>query len=253
MDNMHQPPGGDPQDFWPTQELNVAAGRPRRHGRAAWWGAGLALAALLAGGGFAAAEISGGSSPAPGGPTGQAATLNAALSAASSPAAAAAQGTARAVRCRSRAAKLKAAGHPAAARAAVRLCRRPLLRLRLVGGEHGQFTFAAKSGARTIAFERGVVRSVSGSDVVVQAKDGTTWTWLLEGDTVVRQRGERASTGALSTGEHVFAGGPVAGGGYDARLIVIAAGSGGAASPGGAGSAGSQGSQGSPGSPASSS
>jgi len=87
MDNMHEPPSGDPQDIWPTQEIGPSAGqpgpggpgqpfaqpgqgpgrpaKPRRRGRAVWWGAGLALVALLAGGGAAAAELASSTSPAP--------------------------------------------------------------------------------------------------------------------------------------------------------------------------------------------
>jgi hypothetical protein len=292
MDNMHEPPNGDPQDFWPTQEIGPSAGqagpggpgqvpgqpghgrgraagqgrgqdprlagpgqgrgqpgqpggppmqppappqppqpgRPRRHRRAVWWGAGLALVALLAGGGLAAAGLSGSPAPAPGGPTGQAAALNSMLSSASSPTSAGSPATlsaaSTAAPCRNRADKLKAAGHPLAAQAVLRLCRHPLLRLRLLGGEHGEFTFNSKTGPRTIAFERGVIESVSSSDIVVQAKDGTSWTWVLQSSTVIRQDGKRGSASSLSGGEHVFAGGPVASGGYDARLIVIAASSG---------------------------
>jgi hypothetical protein len=251
MDNVHEPPNGDPQDFRPTQEMgprlagpgpgwgqpsqSAAAAAPppaspRRRHRAVWWGAGLALVAMLAGAGFAAAELSSSSSPAPAGPTGQAAALNTVLSSASSPSSAAALGTSAAgsaaTPCRNRAAKLSAAGHPVAARLVLRLCRRRLLRLRLLGGEHGEFTFNSKTGPRTLAFERGVIQSVSSSDVVVQAKDGTTWTWVLESNTVIRQDGKRASTGSLAEGQRVFAAGPVVSGGYDARLIVIAASSG---------------------------
>jgi hypothetical protein len=86
---------------------------------------------------------------------------------------------------------------------------------------HGQFTFETKSGARTIAYERGVVKSVSGNDVVVQAKDGTTWNWVLQSNSVIRQDRKKVTASALSAGESVFAGGPVASGSYDGRLIVI--------------------------------
>jgi hypothetical protein len=277
MDNVHEPPGGDPQDHWPTQEMGPSAGQPgprsgqpgqpgqswgqtsgqpgpgwrgpwqpggpptppsqpRRHGHALRWGAGLALVALLAGGGFAAAQLSSSASAAPSGPTGQAAQLNAVLSSASSPSSA---GTASSLatttsttpqRCLNRAEKLKAAGHPFAALRVKRLCGHPLRRLRLLGGMHGEFTFETKTGPRTLAYERGVIQSVSGSDVVVQAKDGTTWTWVLQSNTVIRQNHQKTTTGALSNGEHVFAGGPVVNGGYDARLIVIAANS--SSSPG---------------------
>ena len=95
MDNTHQPPGGDPQDYWPTEELGPtarpasqaaqpgpqpwgqpaaadgpSAPPPRRNGplraRALWWSAGLALAALLAGGGVLAASTQPSAGPAGG-------------------------------------------------------------------------------------------------------------------------------------------------------------------------------------------
>jgi hypothetical protein len=251
MDNMHQPPGGDPQDHWPTQELGPmarpadpaaqpgpqpwgqpaaaegpAGSTPRRNGplrgRAVWWSAGLALAALLAGGSVLAA-----STQSPAGPSGQAAVLNTMLSSASSPAADAVAGdtvTASATpsaACLRRAATLREAGRPSAARIAQWRCRHRLRRIRTLGGIHGQFTFETRTGARTIAYERGVIRSISGPDVVVQAKDGTTWTWVLGSSTVIREKGERVAASSLSDGENVFAGGPVVSGAYDARLIVI--------------------------------
>jgi hypothetical protein len=265
MNNLNQPRGGDPQDFLPTQELGPAAaapgqggglpgpgggadpggygqpghqppgpgrgvrgsyGPPRRH-RGLWWGAGLALVALLAGGSaVAVAAITSGSST-PSGPTGQAAALNTMLSSASSPASAAttdsiAAGTTAATAhpCLSRAAKLRASGRPLAARAALRHCH-PLRRIRALGGIHGQFTFETKNGPRTIAYERGVIESVTSTGVVVRAKDNTTWTWDLKSDTVVRENGRSATTSALSDGERVFVAGPVTSGTYDARVIVI--------------------------------
>jgi hypothetical protein len=279
MDNVHQPPGGDPQDYWPTQELGPSAGEPgpgsgqpgpgrgqrsgqpgqpgpgwrgpwppagaptppsppRRYGRALWWGAALALVALLAGGGFAAAELSSSAASVPSGPTGQAAQLNAVLSSVSSPDSAAtasslgATTSTTAQRCLRRAEKARAAGHPFAAWRVRRLCGHPLRRLRLLGGIHGEFTFESKTGPRTLAYERGVIQSVSGSDVVVQAKDGTTWTWILQSNTVIRENHEKTTSGALSNGEHVFVGGPVVSGGYDARLFVIVTNSGSSPSAG---------------------
>jgi hypothetical protein len=94
-------------------------------------------------------------------------------------------------------------------------------RLRRLGGMYGQFTFQTKKGARTVAFERGTVTSVSGGDVVVRATNGTTWSWTLTGSSVVREDGKRAKTSALAAGQAVFAGGPVSGSTRDARLIVI--------------------------------
>jgi hypothetical protein len=247
MDNMHQPPGRDPQDFWPTQELGPTArpagpaaqpgpepwGQPaasdlpprrngRLRGRALWLSAGLALAALLAGGGVLAA-----STQSPAGPRGKAAVLNTMLSSANSPATDAVAGNAVAASatpsaaCLRRAARLRAAGHPSAARVALWRCGHRLRRIRALGGLHGQFTFETKTGARTIAYERGVIRSVSGADVVVQAEDGTTWTWVIGSSTVIREKGKRVAASALSDGENVFAGGPVVSGAYNARLIVI--------------------------------
>jgi hypothetical protein len=200
---------------------------PRRRLRQAM--AAAAAAALLCGGVLAGAALAGGSSPSASGPTGQAALLNTMLSSASSPASTAAAsaapqaGAGAAVHCRAAARRLRAAGRPWAARAALRACGRRLPRLRVLAGIHGQFTFETKSGARTLKFERGVVVSVSSTAVVVRAQDGTTWTWDLVSNTVVRQDARRAATSALSAGQHVFAAGPVTGGANDARLIVIRA------------------------------
>jgi hypothetical protein len=257
MNNMNPPRGGDPQDFWPTQELGPAMkgngeaggdlpgqggglpgqggppgpgrgsyGPPRRH-RGLWWGAGLALVALLAGGGAVAVAALTSSSSTPSGPTGQAAVLNSMLSSASSPASAAstdaiAAGTTAAAPhpCLSRAARLRASGNPAAARVALRRCH-PLRRVRALGGIHGEFTFETKNGPRTIGYERGVIESVTSTGVVVQAADNTTVTWALKSDTVVRENAKRSGTGALSDGERVFVAGAVVSGSHDARLIVI--------------------------------
>ena len=101
-----------------------------------------------------------------------------------------------------------------------------LARLRALGGVDGEFTFHNSTGYHTLAFERGTIQSVSGSQVVVRAPDGTTWTWLIVSDTVVRQNGSKTTASALATGQTVFAGGPVVSGAKDARLIVIRPGSG---------------------------
>lgn len=93
--------------------------------------------------------------------------------------------------------------------------------LRRLGGLYGQFTVETKNGARTVAFERGTIASVAGDDVVVRARNGMTETWTLTGNSVVREGGKRVTRSALSSGELVFAGGPVTGGAHDIRLIVI--------------------------------
>jgi len=96
-----------------------------------------------------------------------------------------------------------------------------LARLRRLGGMYGQYTFETKKGARTVAFERGTVTSVSGGDVVVRAHNGTTWSWTLTGTSVVRADGKPAKTSALAPGQLVFTGGQVIGTARDVRLIVI--------------------------------
>jgi len=239
MDNTQLPAGGDPQDYTRTQELGPAGahpwqrpGRPkppRRHSRMLWWSAGLALVAVLAGGGaYAATALASSASPA--GPTGQAAQLNSLLKSAGWPSAASAAGafarttasTAAKNRCQDRAAKAKAAGHAAAAQRLLRLCRSRLARVRLVGGLHGSFTFKTKTGTTTLAYIRGGIQSVSSSDVVVKAADGTTWTWALGSSTVIREGGKKVTASALADGGRVFVAGPVTSGKYQARLIVIA-------------------------------
>jgi hypothetical protein len=257
-------PGGDPGQAWnqpavspgqawnqpavpPGQAWGQPAGPPGQAGRASapcvpaprrrrglWWGAGLALVALLVGGSaFAITKVA--ASNVPAGPTGQAAALNTMLSNASSPAsvsasngfAEAGSGTpasaAKTGPCQARAAKLKTSGHPLAAARALLRCRGALARLRFIGGLHGTFTFKNKKGITTLAYERGDIQSVSGSDVVVKAADGTTWTWVLESNTVIREGGKKVASSALSGGQQIFAAGPVVNGTYQARLFVARA------------------------------
>jgi hypothetical protein len=196
-----------------------------------------------------AGSSTGGSTGAAGQPQSQAAALSAVLNAADAPgtltltsapaaagstakAAATAVTTAKVRACRRSVAALRAArrtGRPAlirTARAAVIAhchgLRRRLFRFVLLRGIDGQFTFRTKQGAlRTLAFERGVIQSVSSSGIVVRAVDGTTWTWDLVSNTVVREHGQKTSASALASGEPVWVGGPVVSGAKDARLIVI--------------------------------
>jgi hypothetical protein len=154
-------------------------------------------AAVLAGGGTAAALASG-----------------------STPAHAADQ-PGLASRCAHVAARLRADGQSqAASRIAVTCIRLRIVRL-LLHTIHGQFTVQTPNGVQTIALERGVVQSVGGGVLTVKASDGTTWNWDLVGSTVVRQDGNRVDGGALAIGQHAIVIGPVAGGANDARLIII--------------------------------
>jgi hypothetical protein len=194
MTNMWEGLGPDHTPTAPHQAAGPGGGRRRR------WTAGLLIAAVAAGGGaFAVAEATG----AP------AASTPIALSASSaSPASSASQDAA-----------IQVAALNAALRG--RGGRGGLARLRRLGGMYGQFTAETKKGARTLAFERGTITSAAGGAVTVRAHDGTTWVWNLTGTSVVRDDGKAATASALSAGEPVFVGGPVAGGTRDARLIVI--------------------------------
>ncbi len=191
------------------------------------WGIGAAAATVLVlGGGAAAAALSGGSPSAPGSSGAPTTAMSALLSASSGSASGASSGAASGpaaahrARCLQRAKRLRSDGHPLAAGFVLRRCARGA-RLRLLGGIHGQITFESKKGPRTVDFERGTISSVSGSSVVVSAADGTTWTWGLVGNTVVRQDHKKAAASALSAGQRVFVGGPMSGTARDARLIVI--------------------------------
>ena len=185
-----------------SYSANRPAGRPGGRGRLI--AGGVAAAVLVGGAAFGAVTmLSSTPAAAAGGPTGQAAVLNDAITTAATPATTASGGTA------------------AAATTQTRHVRDALARLRRLGGIDGQFTFETKTGPKTLAFERGTIQSVSGSDVVVRAKDGTTWSWTLVGDSVVRQDGSKSTSSALSAGQLVFVGGPVVRGTHDARLIVI--------------------------------
>ena len=94
-------------------------------------------------------------------------------------------------------------------------------RIRRLGGVEGTATFHNKQGFHTLSFERGTIQSVSGGDVVIKSPDGTTWTWKIVSDTVVRKDGAKTTASTLSAGETVFAGGPVVSGARDARLIIV--------------------------------
>jgi hypothetical protein len=161
----------------------------------------LAVTAVVVGGGaFAAAEAATGSPATP-----------AALAAAGTPGATTAQA----------ATSTQATSTQAAVLNSVLSGPGRLGRLRRLGGLYGQFTVETKQGARTLAFERGTIESVSGGHVVVRARNGMTETWTLTSASVVRADGKRATDSALKPGELVFTGGPVSGSTRDARLIVI--------------------------------
>jgi hypothetical protein len=177
------------------------------------WGVGITLAGFLAGSGIALA-MSGGSNPAASAASGLSGLSGA--SGASGLSGASGSGQAQGTMLNS--ALSTASGSTSVPLPRIRWA---LARLRALGGVDGQFTFHNKTGFHTLAFERGTIQSVSGSDVVVKAPDGTTWTWQIVSNTVVRENGSKTTTSALSAGQTVFAAGPVINGAKDARLIVI--------------------------------
>ena len=180
------------------------------------WGTAITLAGFLAGGGIALA-LTGGSSPAAATSPASGVSGSSGPSGVSGPSQA--QGT-----------TLNSELNTASSTVSLPRLRWALARLRALGGVDGEFTFHNSTGFHTLAFERGTIQSVSGSDVAVRASDGTTWTWLIVSDTVVRQNGSKSTTSALAQGQSVFIGGPVASGAKDARLIVIRPGSSGSGS-----------------------
>ena len=231
---------------------------PRKdHHKALHWMAGLLAAALLTGGGTIAGMrlaahsppgTSSGAATGPAGTTQQGALLNETLSDASSPgalttgatltggsgassggAAAGATGKASAcARARHASGAARQAGLPRLSRrigigaAHCRRIRRRVFAFFLLRGVDGQFTIQTKKGTKTLAYERGVIQSVTaGKSITVKASDGTTWTWDLVSATVVRDRQGKIGQSALTSGTPVWVGGPVVQGTKDARLIVV--------------------------------
>jgi hypothetical protein len=196
-----RPPGGGPGP----------RPRPGRPGRLLRWTGGIAAAVLLgAGGAMAGLKLAGDSAP-PNTPA--AVALNQVLGSSA--------GAGHAGHC-----PRAAAGSPAGSQVRGGPCRRRWHLLRLVRGMYGQVTYHGRAGTATLAFERGTVESASGGHLVVRAADGTTWTWDLAGNAVVREHGRTPPGGALSRGARVFVAGRVSGSSKDARLIRVRARSG---------------------------
>jgi hypothetical protein len=201
MNNMYGTPAGASG----TDPVGTPSpsGRPRKQ-RMLRWGVGVTLAGFLAGGGIAWAVSSSGSPAAS--TSGTTASGGTALTGAQI------------------AVVNSALNTEASSTATLPRLRWALARLRRLGGIDGEFTFHNATGYHTLAFERGTITSLSGSDVVIKAPNGDTLTWLIVSDTVVRRGGSKTTTGALATGETVFVGGPVVNNARDARVIVIRAG-----------------------------
>jgi hypothetical protein len=95
------------------------------------------------------------------------------------------------------------------------------LELLLRRAMHGQVTVESKNGPKTIAFDRGVVQSVSGSSVVVKAANGVTAAWQVGSEARVYQHGQEVGADALAAGQRVSVVGVVTGGTDQARRVLI--------------------------------
>ncbi|HEV2373745.1 MAG TPA: hypothetical protein VGS19_16430 [Streptosporangiaceae bacterium] len=209
--------------------------------RAFRWMVGIIVVCLLVGGvvaGLSLTHQASSGSAAANGPSGQAALLSDALNAAGTQGTASAAGPSTAggnaqaqgacTRAQRTARAAHVHGHPLLAQGArdaalrCRMLRHRILRFFLLRGVEGQFTFQVDGATKTLAYERGTAKSVSSQSITVTSADGTTWTWALVGDTVVRQHGSGpVSRSTLHSGQQVWVGGPVVSGTKDARLIVI--------------------------------
>jgi hypothetical protein len=218
MDNMDTTEFAQPEDTGGA----AASGTPNPAsgpGRGKWSGktkrivTSVAVSSVLLGSGAAiGVALTGGASASTGGTSsGTAASTTASTTGASS----------RAGRCANLVERLTANDHPLAAKRLRAFCKSALVRLALVGGEHGEMTFQTKAGPKTIAVERGTIQGISDAGITVVAKDGTTWTWDYMTSTVVRQAHEAVGRSSLNTGETVLVLGQVVGGVNDARLIRI--------------------------------
>jgi hypothetical protein len=221
MDDM------DTTQFEPYDPASTPAPAERRSGRTRRVITSVAASAVLLGGGAGIGiALTGGASASTGGTSASAGGTSAsaggtASNTAASGSAATTAYSVAAGRCARLEQRLRSNGHPNAANRVQAFCRRPLLRLALVGGEHGEVTFQTTAGPKTIAVERGTIQAVSASNMTVVAKDGTTWTWDFTSTTKVREAGQTVTTAKLSSGELVMVGGPVVSGAYDARVIRI--------------------------------
>ncbi|HET9894732.1 MAG TPA: hypothetical protein VFQ44_07335 [Streptosporangiaceae bacterium] len=111
------------------------------------------------------------------------------------------------------------------------LRRAVLRRLLRLGAERGQITFRTAKGTkitfrtakgtRTVAFLRGVVQRASSGSFAVKDTNGGTSTWNLRTKTAIVRARKRVGVSALAAGQRVFVVGLVVGGADEARLIVI--------------------------------
>lgn len=68
---------------------------------------------------------------------------------------------------------------------------------------HGEVTLGGKKTTRVIDFQRGNVQQVSATSITVKSIDGFTATYVVTGDTRVRQAGEVGTLADVKTGDKV--------------------------------------------------
>ncbi|MEO3796436.1 DUF5666 domain-containing protein [Nonomuraea sp. B10E15] len=69
--------------------------------------------------------------------------------------------------------------------------------------------------------QRGRITEVAGTSMTVRSADGTSWTWVLDGDTEVRADGkDDASVADLKAGDDVMVAGTRAGGRRTASFVT---------------------------------
>jgi hypothetical protein len=189
--------------------------------RALRWSAGIVAAVVLAAGGAIAGMDLAGSGSSPAGFTLGASSAAGSAAAGSAAAGSAVGGQAAALNTALSSAGAATPGTAAASPAAHARAGQFIRALRRLRGVHGEFTVRKKGGGfMEIAFERGTIVATSSTAVTVRAPDGTTWTWTLTSDTIVRKNGAKSTAASLATGDLVFVGGQETGAVRDARLIV---------------------------------
>ncbi len=211
MDSMDDMDTSEFEAIDPASTPAPPRGRWRWSGRTKRVATSIAAGAVLLGSGAGiGVALTGGASASTGGAS--AGTPSASTSAAAHSAAA---------RCAKLEQQLRGNGHPTAANRLLAFCTNPLVRLALVGGEHGEVTFQTKSGAKTAAFERGTIQAVSSSGITVAAPDGTTWIWTFTSNMRVQDAGQQVTTAKLSNGQQVLVIGQALGTAHNVRLIRI--------------------------------
>lgn len=89
-----------------------------------------------------------------------------------------------------------------------------------VRGVHGEATVKKKDGGfRLVTWQRGQITGISGSNLTVRSADGASWTWTTNGNTKVREEGEKSTLSALANGDQIAVFGERSGNTRTAELV----------------------------------